>query len=284
MIILLVLAFFLGGSYYLTHLSQSVRSSSLAVSNYYAREQTYYAFKSLMPIVLTNLKSIGRDYNSLSDPWAKELVFSTDIGEVRVNIYDEERFFNINTAASPKGLSIFERLLRLSGVETSYARHVLVWMGRERGSLDTDYPLKLAPLDSKEELLYMGFRKDDLLGKTAGGKFYPGLWSLTTVHSNGKININTASVYVLMALDERIDETLAGKIVQRREREPFRRVEDLVLVEGFTFDMLYRIRDAVDVKSSNFHVVMDFRVGDITLTYEFIYNRDTDEVVYIKLP
>ena len=281
MIILFVLGLFLSAVYYFSQVAQSVKSASQAVSELYLREQTYHAFKSLLPIVVENLKKERKEYHSLKDPWATSLTFNTDVGSVTINIYDEERFFNLNSIGQEKHGMIFERLLRLLSIDPSYRRALLVWMGKEVGSLQTDYPIKLAPLDSKEELLYMGFRKEDLLGKLVGDTFYPGLWSLTTIHSNGKINVNTADKYILMALDARIDEVLAGKIIQAR---PFRKVEDLLLVEGFTFDILYNIRDVIDVKSSNFHVVMDFKVGDRTVTYEFVYNMDKDEVVYIKAP
>lgn len=154
---------------------------------------------------------------------------------------------------------------------------------KKDGSFESPYPIKRAPLSSKEELLYVGLRQEDLQGKTIGKDFYPGLWSLTTTFSSGKVNINTAPFYVLLSLDRHMDEALANRIMERRSKEPFKKPEDLVLVEGFTFDMLYRMKNYIDTKSRFFHIVMDLKSGGYSFSFSAIYDRQEGKIVYKKI-
>jgi general secretion pathway protein K len=261
----------------------ATKSAQKVVEEVSYKVQASYVFSYALPLVLDLLKRDDPSVDSLQDSWAKELTFRTERGELRITIYDEERFLNLNSVDEGPYGKFFERLLRLLAIDPSYKENLLVWTGKSKGTIETEYPIKRAPLDAKEELYYMGFDKQDLLGKELGGKFYPGLLGLTTVDSKGKVNINTASLYVLMALDQRIDETLASKIMERRNREPFKRSEDLLMVDGMTLDILYNIRDLIDVKSSTFHIKMELRSGERSAVFEVVYDRQADKILYKKL-
>ncbi len=261
----------------------SLKSANSVVQEVYAKEQAYHIFLSALPLALEAIKKDDPSYDSIQDVWAYTREFKTEKGELFVSIYDEERFLNLNYVDGGAYGKFFERLLNLLRIDTYYKENLLAWEGKTNIKIETPYPIKRAPLDSKEELRYMGFKEEDLLGKTIGNDFYPGLESLTTVYSSGKININTASRYILMALEPRIDEGLASKIIERRNKEPFKRVEDLVLVDGFTFDILYAVRELVDVKSRYFHIVMDIRSGGFSSRFEAIYDRQNDKIVYKRL-
>ncbi len=283
MIVLVLLVFFISAVYYVVDVYSSVRSADLTVEQIYFKEQAYNVFISALPLVIEMLKSDDPSVDSLQDRWAYPLTFNTSKGELYINIYDEDRFLNLNYVDTGAYGNFFERLLRLLNIDPSYKDNLLAWEGKINKSIETDYPIKRGLLDSKEELRWAGFKKDDLLGKTIGGEFYPGLLSVTTVYSSGKININTANIYVLMALDPRIDRVLASKIIDRRSREPFKKVEDLLLVDGFTFDILYAIKNLVDVKSRYFHIVMDLKSGGKLASFEVIYDRQSDGIVYKKI-
>ncbi len=283
MIVLLVLLLFISSVYYVLDTYSSVRQADLTVEQFYFKEQAYQIFMSALPVVIDSLKRDDPSVDSLQDRWAYPISFKTQKGELSINIYDEERFLNLNYVDSGAYGKFFERLLRLLNIDPSYKDNLLAWEGKSNAHIDTDYPIKRGPLDSKEEIRWAGFKSEDLLGKTIGNEFYPGLLSLTTVYSSGKININTANSYILMALDPRIDQALASKIIERRNREPFKKVEDLLLVDGFTFDILYAIKNLLDVKSTYFHIVMDLRSGGYTSTFEVIYDRQGDRIVYKKI-
>lgn len=283
MIVLMALFIFLTSAYYVMSMYSSLKSANSAVQEVYAKEQAYHIFLSALPLALEAIKKDDPSYDSLQDVWAYTREFKTEKGELSISIYDEERFLNLNYVDSGAYGKFFERLLNLLRIDPHYKENLLAWEGKTNRKIEAPYPIKGAPLDSKEELRYMGFKEEDLLGKTVGNDFFPGLESLTTVYSSGKININTAGKYILMALDPRIDEGLASKIIDRRNKEPFKRVEDLVLVDGFSFDILYVVRELVDVKSRYFHIVMDIRSGGFSSRFEAVYDRQNDKVVYKKL-
>ncbi len=281
MTVLLALFLFLGASIMALDLYQTVRSYQLTVQQVYARLQAYYVFKSALPLALAIIRSDDRAVDHLQERWAYPISFKTEKGELTISIYDEDRYINLNTAGENREL--FENLFRNLWIDREYLDRLLIWIGKKEGSFESPYPIKRQPLSSKEELLYVGFKAEDLQGKTMGQDFYPGLWSLTTVYSSGKVNINTAPLFVLLSLDPRLDQTIANRIIERRSKEPFKRPEDLVLVEGFTFDMLYRMRNYIDVKSRFFHIVMDLQSGGYRVSYEAIYDREADKLVYKRL-
>jgi general secretion pathway protein K len=283
MIPLLALMLFLMSVYYVLDAYSATKSAQKVVEEISFKVQARYVFSYALPLVLDLLRKDDPSVDSLQDNWTRELTFRTERGELKINIYDEDRFLNLNSVDEGLYGKFFERLLRLLAIDPSYKENLLVWTGKSKGTINTDYPIKRAPLDAKEELYYMGFDKQDLLGKELGGKFYPGLLELTTVDSKGKVNINTANLYVLMALDQRIDETLASKIIERRNREPFKKPEDLLMVDGMTLDILYNIRDLIDVKSSTFHIKMELRSGERSAVFEVVYDRQADKILYKKL-
>ncbi len=250
----------------------------------YLKQQAYHALVSIMPLIVQGIKRESAQTDSLLDPWATPFEVETEMGRLTVTIYDEDRFLNLNYVGEEEiYLQVFERLLRLLEINTHHVDSLLVWLGKRQGSLWGDYPPKRAEMDSPYELAYLGMTEEDLYGRTVGDVSYPGILSLVTTYSSGKININTAPKYILMALDPRIDSALADRIIRHRSRSPFKKVDDLVLVEGVTFDILYRISKIVDVKSSHFRVTATVTTGDAETTLEFVYDRSRDRVVYKRI-
>ncbi len=281
MTILLALGLFLSSTLLITDLYLSLLSAQRATNQVYARTQALYVFKSALPLAIALIRSDDTSIDHLNERWAYPISFKTEKGELTISIYDEDRFINLNTAGENQEL--FKHLFSFLRIDSQYLDRLLIWIGKKEGFFDTPYPIKRRPLDSKEELLYVGFKEEDLQGKTIGKDFYPGLWSLTTVYSSGKVNVNTAPLYVLLALDKDMDESLANRIIEKRSKEPFKRVEDLVLVEGFTFDMLYRMRNYIDTKSRFFHMVMDLKSGGYTISFSAVYDRQEGRIVYKKV-
>ena len=281
MTIVLVLMLFISSSLLILDLMISVNSTKITVEQVYARTQALYVFKSALPLAISLINSDDPSVDHLGERWATPINIKTERGELTISLYDEDRFINLNTAG--ENTELFKNLFYTLRIDPSYLDRLLIWIGKKDGFFDSPYPIKRRPLDSKEELLYVGFKEEDLLGKSIGKDFYPGLWSLTTTYSSGKVNINTAPLPVLMALDKDIDQTLANRIIERRSKEPFKRIEDLVLVEGFTFDMLYRIRNYIDTKSGFFHIVMDIKSGGYTISFSAIYDRNEGKIVYKRI-
>ncbi len=283
MILILVLSFFLILSAYVVSALNSVASAERFVNQIYLKQQAYHALTSLIPLIVQGLKEEDQSVDSLSDAWAMPLEVKTDKGTLTVTIYDEDRFFNLNYLLKDESYKrVFERLLTLLEIDTIYLDSVLTWLGKGYSSTQK-YPSKGAEMDSPYELIYTGFSEEDLYGKEIGSITYPGLLSLVTTYSSGKININTAPKYIIMALDPAIDSALADRIISYRQSKPFKRVEDLILVEGVTLDILYRIEKIVDVKSSHFRVIVTLKSGDVETTLELIYDRNNDKIVYKRI-
>jgi len=283
MIIFIVLLFFLAGSFYVTMLYDTVNNSYSYIKQINRKTQAYHIFESALPVVIEVLKRDDQTVDSLQDEWSYPIFIKNEVGELKVTIYDEQRALNLNYVGERRYKETFERLFKLLNIDRKYIENMLIWSGKKEGTLDLEYPVKKAPFHSKEELLYAGFEKDDLYGKKIGNDFFPGLINFVTVYSSGKININTASLYVIKALDNRIDENLASKIIERRKKEPFKNINELVTVEGFNFDILYEVQDLIDVKSRYFHLVMELKIGDTTATFESVYDRGKNEVVWKKI-
>ena len=95
---------------------------------------------------------------------------------------------------------------------------------------------------------------------------------LLTVHSGGRININTAPYWVIRALSPYIDDTLAREIIAYRKEHPFRSVQDLLNVEGIDMDLLYRIEDLLTTRSRFFKITLKLEGGNTALTVEAVYD------------
>jgi len=263
---------------------ESTSSTGLYARKIYIKQQAYHALVSILPYILEGLRREDQSVDTLLDPWATPFEIETDKGKLSIVIYDEDRFLNLNYLSKDKVYrEVFERLLTLLEISPGYTDRVLAWMGKGGTPFQEDYPIKGAPLDSPEELRYIGMTEEELYGRSLGDITFPGLLSLVTVHSSGRINVNTAPKYILMALDPRIDDTLADRIIEYRATKPFKKPKDLVLVEGMNFDILYRIEKIIDVKSTHFRINATVRTGDVETTLEVIYDRSGGKVVYKRI-
>ena len=263
---------------------ESTSSAGLYARKIYLKQQAYHALVSVLPYILEGLRREDQNVDTLLDPWATPFVIETEKGRLSIVIYDEDRFLNLNFLSKDRVYrEVFERLLTLLEISPGYTERLLAWMGKGGIPYEDEFPIKGAPLDSPEELRYIGMTEEELYGKTVGDVTFPGILSLVTTYSSGRININTAPKYILMALDERIDETIADRIIEYRATKPFKKPKDLVLVEGINFDILYRIEKIIDVKSTHFRINATVKTGDVETTLEVIYDRAGGRIVYKRI-
>lgn len=283
MILVVVLMLFMVFSYYVIDAYSNTTSAYRIVSNIYNKQQAYYIASSIFEAIKLLLDMDDKTVDTLQDSWSKPLVFEKDGVKVEVNIYDENRYININGVKDPSYQKIVENLFSRLNISPSYIDRIQIWIGKKDGYISEEYPPKKKDLDSLYELKFIGLKDEDLVGKMIGNNFYPGLLSTATVYTQGRVNINTAPVWVLMSLDEKIDQTLASKIVEHRLKTPFKTINDLVLVDGFNFDILYRIQNFIDTKSNIFHIKITVSVGDTTMQVDYIYDRNTRQVLYAEI-
>ncbi len=283
MILIVVLMAFLTLSSYVLQAYQDAISTYKYTLSIYNKKQAYYINQSVFNIAKTILDRDDPSIDTLNDVWALPFEFEKEGVKVKITIYDENRFINLNNTKDSGYKKIYENLFRTLNINSTFLNRIYVWTGSEEGSIPIDYPVKKKPLDSLYELKLLGFSDEDLYGKMVGNKFYPGLLSVSTVFTDGKININTAPINVLKALNPKIDDTLASKILEYRKKNNFKSTNDLVLVEGFTFDMLYSISPYIDVKSNIFHIIVETHIGDTVLQTDYIYDRNQKKVIYKEI-
>ncbi|WP_299238729.1 type II secretion system protein GspK [Sulfurihydrogenibium sp.] len=283
MIIIVVLMAFLTMSFYVIDSYQSSISTNSYVQSVYGKVQALYIADAGFNLAKYILDNDDQSIDSLQDKWTLPFNYSQNNVKVSISIYDENRYINLNLAGDPGYGKIVDNLFKNLMISPEKERNLLVWIGRQEGTLQTGYPVKKAHMDSLYELILIGFKDEDLNGKLVEKDFYPGLIETSTVYTNGKININTAPLWVLKSLDERIDDNLAQKIIEKRSKEPFKQVKDLILVDGFTFDMLYKIQNYIDVKSDIFHVVVNVGVGSTELKVDYVYDRVGKRIIYKEI-
>ncbi|SNZ06475.1 general secretion pathway protein K [Persephonella hydrogeniphila] len=244
------------------------------------------------------IKVLNKDDKSvdyIGEFWSKNIPLALENVKVEVQIVDQERFLNPNRVITgekidKKFFGILERLFDTVQINNQILYNIIDWIdadsfsngGKEDYRL---YPAKNSYIDTVEEFLLIdGVDSKVFNGKIINGRFFPGLKSVLSPYSNGKVNINTASKWVLMALDEEIDSSLASKIISYRKEKPFKNVDELVLIDGFSSDILYRIRLYIDVKSENFLADVGITFGGRKYKLVILLNRkNKTKVVWKKI-
>lgn len=188
----------------------------------------------------------------------------------------------------------FVRLLDAQGLSGQSAAYALIdWMdpdtvptvGGSEVARDPAIPVKNARLDSLAELTYVkdwlqptGAPPLPLLGglsppvdpdsnieaadaddfsADAGAvqQANPSVWSdWLSLHSQGKININTAPREILLALDEEMTDALVQEIITKRQEGSLSGEEDLRQIASMNEDLLFRLGRLIRYNSQYFRV------------------------------
>ena len=180
-------------------------------------------------------------------------------GQVMVKVEDENAKFNLNSLILPNGTlnkaayESFKKMLVHLELYEQIADKIADWINRNRkaGIGILEVSAKNAYMNSVDELWLIADSK-------ACEKMVP----LVTVYGVGAvyaniININTASVPVLMALDDTMSSALAERIVNYRSIEPFKQTSDIVKVAGFEGSLGQSLIGKIAVKASNFRVTSE---------------------------
>lgn len=238
--------------------------------------------KTVSTVISDIFKKDDPNIDSLDEEWAKPYFFPTKMGDISVEIVDQERFLNPNTLVDGSGKVVdacymrFYRLFERFKIDKEVLDNLVDYIDNASSSAQTgDIPIKNAPLESQEELRYIkGVDEKVYFGDIDKGGFIPGFRSFLSPLSNGKININTASKYALLGLDEKIDETIAEKIIEYRKEKKFKSVDDLINISGITLDMIFRLRQIADVKSEHFLILIKIEKGDKISKISLFFKRD----------
>lgn len=236
------------------------------------------------------LRESGKDfkYDTLNQIWSRP-VPPIELGEgnILVTVEDEERKINVNRLVLPNGnapdeqrLAVFRRLLTILEIDPSLADAFVDWLDNDDtprvGGAESAYYLSLPyPYRAKNDLFDTLDELRLVRGMTA--ERFEKLKPFLTIHSSGKVNINTAPKEILMALSAGQDAADGGEIgagtadqiIEYRKENPFRAARDIGNVSPALRDLYTRTRfpDLIDIKGTAFHVRS---TGDVSGTYRTI--------------
>jgi general secretion pathway protein K len=274
--------------------NRAIRVEASLAGNYRDLTQASYIAQSGVEIARALIQDDDPAYDSLDERWAQFAVFAylshrlfTD-GSFTGQIVDESSKFNPNGLIDPYGnvdpkkKNQLERLLELLGHDPEVMDAILDWldpddqrrpMGAEREyylALKRPYPPKNGPLDSLGEMLLIKGIDSSIFFGTDERE---GLRNYLTVYSEGKININTASVPVLLSLSPKVDQTMAQAVLDSRREKPFRTTEDLRSIPGW--ESVYpQISSEITVRSNYFSLEVQGNYHDARAIVQTVIKRE----------
>jgi len=229
-----------------------------------ARAERDAAFRRLFDSAAETSRGIllerePRDFDTLKDPWNRDVPFDLAEGERAVlRLEDESGKLNLaRTWSHPtEAPAIRERVGRLF----EYLRRHEPGRSRELRETETKVLARLTaprPLLTLDGLRESGLEADAVFGER-------GIRRYLTCFGDGRVNLNTADRAVLFALHEEFDEALVERIASFRTGKAFEDPKDLMLIDGVvvrslvngqfvvTRDLHERISGFITVKSAAF--------------------------------
>ncbi|MBI4496066.1 MAG: type II secretion system minor pseudopilin GspK [Deltaproteobacteria bacterium] len=277
--------------------------ASLA-GNFRDLTQASYIGRSGVEVARALFQEDDPSYDGPDERWAQFEVLSALSGQFfpegyfMGRIVDESAKFNPNSLINSLGgvdekkRKQLERLLFLLGHGPETVDALLDWLdgddqkrpwGAERDfylARKRPYPPKNGPLDSLGEMARIKGIEASFLYGTEGRE---GVRNFLTVFSEGQININTASLPVLMSLSPKIDETLARAVLEFRQQKSFRRAEELRGLPGWG-EIFPEISREVTVRSNYFSIeaVGSYREAQATVRAVIRREGRGTRVIYWK--
>ena len=223
------------------------------------------------------------DHNG--EDWATRLPpLPVEGGQVQGFLEDLQGRFNLNTLnqsgdAGKLARERFERLLRQLDLNTEMISTILDWLdadieARFPAGAEDDYYLGLDPayrtanqnMLSPSELLLL---KD--LNKEIYDKLRP---FVTTLPANTAININTASVEVLLSLADDLSKSEIESLVKKREDKAYKSVEDFLAEDIFAGKNIPL--EGLSVNSDYFLLQAQADIGHVQQILTSIFVRDNE--------
>ncbi len=246
----------------------------------------------------------NNDFDALTDVWAlAQPPYELGGGTIALAIEDEERKINVNNLIMPQGkapndqnVAVFRRLLEILAIDPSVADAVLDWLDNDEssrvGGAESSYYLSLPyPYKCKNDLLDT---VDELrLVRGVTPEVFEKLRPYVTVHSSGKVNINTAPKEVLMALSAgqgetsmgEIDEKAADALIASRQDRPFQNSaalkSDLAAVSPVLGNIYGTIfKNLIDIRSVNFRIRATGDVAGTVRTIDAVGTRTGNAILW----
>lgn len=194
---------------------------------------------------------------------------------VRVECEDLERYININSIILPDGKTldvrwekIFERFFGLMGLPIDLIPKICDF-------IDIDRDVRLGGYEGEENLNRRLYFIEELSRiKEIREELYERVFSrYFTALSSGRININTASREVLMALSDDIDEGVADAIIEFRSKERIEKISDLKKIPGFPEKAIPQLAEVLCFEGKYFRLKVEVKVEEAVLKTEAVVHN-----------
>jgi type II secretory pathway component PulK len=189
-------------------------------------------------------------------------------GALSLRLEDENSRFNLksvvfpNGALNPEARNSLIRLLRALDLNPEIADRIIDWvdLDKEPRLPDSENGAKNRNLDSLDEIFLI-----PAIAKSDCEKLLP----YVTIYGSETVNINGASIPVLMSLSDSVDKGMAERVVRYREILPFEKPADLLKVAGFG-TMGQAMMGRIAVQGTTFRIVSTASEGDIKRVIESV--------------
>ncbi len=205
-------------------------------------------------------------------------------GSLTLRAYDENARFNLNSLVfqngqvNPAGYESFKRLLRTLKIDEEVADLIVDWLDRDNDPRmsGSEEGAKNAYFDALDEIYQIkGLKVQDI----------EALWDYVTVYGYDRIdsplvNINSASVPVIMSIDNRISREMADRILNYRSLEPFKDPADITKVSGFEGPIGQSMIGKIAVRVRRLRVFSEAEVDRVKRTIECVVElQDNNAIV-----
>ncbi|MEO2069096.1 MAG: type II secretion system minor pseudopilin GspK [Desulfurobacteriaceae bacterium] len=228
--------------------------------------KAYHAAVSAVKVALDYLKK-------RRDAFGFEPISYTYRGiSVSLRITDECGRLNVNKLTNQLYYNVAKRLFENLKLNPSLASSIKDWIDRDD-----------IPTDEGVESLYyetLGYKPSNknmksiyelLYVKGVDEKIFKQLEDYVTVYGDGKININSAPLEVLLALSEDMDEDAAKSILENR---PIKNLEDLINLPGFSEELFFLIRPLITNRCNYFRIEASASYQDSLVSLVAFTTRD----------
>ena len=244
-------------------------------------------------------KQTGQFFDAPTDIWAFPISnYVIGDGVLSAQIEDERGKLNLNDLAAggdpiarKTKVLRFKRLFELVQINPDLVDAIVDWVDQDEvpeaagaespyyQTLHPSYRAANAPLQTLLELRLIKGMTPDLIEK---------LSKVVTVYpqeGESRVNVNTADLLVLQALDPRITQGVASDIIQAR---PFKTIQDLDRVSSFeAVGKELRLQNLYDIKSDLFLARMIVSVNEVTRNGTVVLQRNastgTSSVLYYRV-
>jgi general secretion pathway protein K len=227
--------------------------------------------------------TLPADYSSLKDLWAKPLEIPDETGTIRVTIEEENAKLNLNYLAGPTGefnLSYYEAAHRffkkLALPADDLCDSLADWIDsndlpKPGGGEASFYQSRTPPYPARNGLL-LTLEELPLIKGFNGGvldKIRPFVTIYADYGEGAYININTAPREVLLALDEKMTDELADRIIDYRKITPFKFRGELSRVAGME-TIVASIKTPLRTKGSIYRIRSEAGLNGTTRVVEAV--------------